>query len=303
MWHPLLAFGALLLKDRLICIVSEIGPFYPQLMRELIVNLPSDFNDSSADEYQKVHIRGICFNVSPELLNTYLGLALPADYAVSYPTLERLAEELTDGTVPVWAVDGQLPVASLTVKYSILHRIEISNWIPSTHASTISTSLGHFVYLVGTGVKVNVGEFIFNHLLRHVDTFGIHIPICFPQILSGFLLAQQSTILTPLNTVGSAPRVIPLNMRLFQGAHIPNVASEFDNAASKTSNPAASQPAVGHALTLSVSLANRLFQALIVESRALTHQISELSDRRTVLDAVIRDLQRATSGATPPPSH
>ncbi|KAA0055022.1 flocculation protein FLO11-like [Cucumis melo var. makuwa] len=72
---------------------SAVGPFYSQLMHELIVNLPSDFNDPSAEEYQKVHIRG----------------------------------ELTGGTVHVWPVDGQLPVASLTVKYVILHRIGISN--------------------------------------------------------------------------------------------------------------------------------------------------------------------------------
>ncbi|KAA0062014.1 flocculation protein FLO11-like [Cucumis melo var. makuwa] len=251
---------------RLIRIVSEVGPFYPRLMRELIVNLPSDFNDPSADEYQKVHILGVCFNVSPELLNTYLGLTLPADYAVSYLTRERLAEELTGGTIPVWPVDGQLPVASLIVKYSILHQIGISNSIPSKHASTISTFLGHSVYLVGTGVKVNVREFIFNHLLRH------------------------STILNPMDTVDSAPGVIPLSMRLFQGAHIPDVAAKFDNAPGRTSTPAASQPIVGHPLTLSMSLSNRLLQALIVESRALTRQISELTDRRTVLDVVIHDL-------------
>ncbi|XP_050938794.1 uncharacterized protein LOC103485731 [Cucumis melo] len=209
----------------------------------------------------EVHIHGVCFNVSSELLNSYLDITLPADYAVSYPTSERLAEELTGGTVPVWPVDGQLPVASLMVKYSILHRIGISNWIPSKHASTISTSLGHFVYLVGT----------------------------------------KSTILTPLDTVGSAPRVIPLSMHLFQGAHFPDVAAEFDNAPGGTSTPAASQPAVGHPVTLSVSLANRLLQALIAESRALTCQISELTDRRTVLDAIIRDLRRTASGTTPPP--
>ncbi|KAA0049582.1 uncharacterized protein E5676_scaffold94G00560 [Cucumis melo var. makuwa] len=237
-------------------------------MRELIVNLPSDFNDPSADKYQKVHICGICFKVSPELLNTYLGLSLPADYAVSYPTPECLAEELTGGIVPVWPVDGQLPVTSLTVKYSILHRIRISNWIPSTHASTILTSLGHFIYLVGTGVKVNVGEFIFNHLLRHVDTFSIHIPICFPRILSGFLLAQQSIILTPLDTIGTAPQVIPLSMCLFQGSHIPDVDANFDNAPGGTSTTSATHPSVGHYLTLSVSLANHLLQALIVESRS-----------------------------------
>lgn len=28
--------------------VSEVGPFYLRLIRELIVNLPSDFNDPSA---------------------------------------------------------------------------------------------------------------------------------------------------------------------------------------------------------------------------------------------------------------
>ncbi|KAA0033151.1 flocculation protein FLO11-like [Cucumis melo var. makuwa] len=125
----------------LICTVSKVGPFYPRLMRELIVNLPPDFNDPSADEYQKVHIRGVYFNMSPELLNIYLGLTLPADYAVSYPTPERLVEELTGGIVPVWPVDGQLPVASLTVKYSILHRIGISNWISSTHALNRESSM------------------------------------------------------------------------------------------------------------------------------------------------------------------
>ncbi|KAA0059938.1 flocculation protein FLO11-like [Cucumis melo var. makuwa] len=297
-----LAILELIRNAELIRTVSKVGPFYPRLMRELIVNLPSDFNDPSADEYQKVHIRGVCFNVSPDLLNSYLGITLSADYAVSYPTLERLAEELTGGTILAWPVDGQLQVASLTVKYSILHRIGTSNWIQSMHTSTISTLLGHFVYLVGTRVKVNVGEFIFNHLLRNVDTFAIHIPICFPRILSGFILAQQSTIMTPLDIVGSAPQVIPLSMRLFQGTHFPDVAVEFDNALGGTSTSAASQPAVGHPVTLSVSLANRLLQALIAESHALTHQINELTNRRTVLDAVIRDLRCAAFGTTPPPS-
>ncbi|TYK16303.1 gag-pol polyprotein [Cucumis melo var. makuwa] len=287
---------------RLIRTVSKVGPFYPRLMRELIVNLPSDFNDPSADEYQKVHIRGVYFNMSPELLNTYLGLSLPADYAVSYPTPERLAEELTGGTIPVWPVDGQLQVAYLTIKYSILHRIRISNWIPSTHAFTISTSLGHFVYLVGTGVKVNASEFIFNHLLRHVDTFAIHIPICFPRILSEFLLAQQSTNLTSLDTIGTGPRVIPLKMHLFQGSYIPDIVVEFDNAPGGTSIAATTHPTVSHPLTLSVSLVNLLLQALIAESCSLTRQISDLTDRRTILDAVLHGLRRAAFESTPPPS-
>ncbi|KAA0035460.1 gag-pol polyprotein [Cucumis melo var. makuwa] len=81
----------------------------------------------TVSEYHKVHIRGVCFNVSSALLNNFLGISLPSDYVVSYPTLERLAKELTGGTVSVWLVDEQLPVASMTVKYAILHHIDISN--------------------------------------------------------------------------------------------------------------------------------------------------------------------------------
>lgn len=119
-------------------------------------------------------------------------------------------------------------IASLTIKYVTLHKIGISNWIPSTHVSTISTSLGHFIYLIGTGVRVNVGEFFFNHLLRHVDTFAIHILIYFPRLLSNFLVSQHPSILAPVNFVGSAPKVIYLSMRLFQVLHVSNVPIDFD---------------------------------------------------------------------------
>lgn len=59
-------------------------------MHELIVYLPFDFNDPSAEAYQNVHICGVSFNVSPYLVNTLLGILLSANYTVSYPTPERL---------------------------------------------------------------------------------------------------------------------------------------------------------------------------------------------------------------------
>ncbi|KAA0065488.1 putative gag-pol polyprotein [Cucumis melo var. makuwa] len=296
-YYPYPAILDLICNVGLLHTVSEVGPFYPRLICELVVNLPSDFNDLSTEEFYKVHIRGVCYNVSPELLNQFLDITLPTNYAILYSTPECLAEELTEGTVPVWPVDGQLPIASLTVKYAILYQIGISNRIPSTHASIISTTLGHFVYLVGTRVKVNVGKFIFNHLLRHVDTFAIHIPICFPRLLSGFILSQQPTILTPLDTVGTTPRIIPVSMRLFQGFHIPDVAAKFESAPGGTRAAIATYPTIGQPLVLSVPLANWLLQALMAESRSLTRQISELSDRQTVLDVVLRDFRHVASGS------
>lgn len=58
----------------LLCTVFKVGTFYPRLIRELVVNLPSDFNDPSAEEFHKVHICGVCFHVSPELLNQFLDI-------------------------------------------------------------------------------------------------------------------------------------------------------------------------------------------------------------------------------------
>ncbi|KAA0062327.1 flocculation protein FLO11-like [Cucumis melo var. makuwa] len=51
----------------LIRTIYEVGPFYLRLMHELIVNLSSDFNDPSADKYQKqlqfsVAFSSVCFS-------------------------------------------------------------------------------------------------------------------------------------------------------------------------------------------------------------------------------------------------
>ncbi|TYK06511.1 putative mitochondrial protein [Cucumis melo var. makuwa] len=142
---------------------------------------------------------------------------------------------------------------------------------------------------------VNVGEFVFNHLLRHVDTFAINIPICFLRLLSRFLLSQQSAMLTPIDAVGTAPWVISLSIRLFQGSHILNVYAKFDNAPGGSRATTATNPTVGQPLVLYVPLANRLLQALMVESRSLTRQISELSNRRTMLEGFLHDFRRAAS--------
>ncbi|KAA0065473.1 flocculation protein FLO11-like [Cucumis melo var. makuwa] len=125
---------------------------------------------------------------------------------------ERLAEALTEGTEPIFPVDGELHVASLKIKYVILHKIGIANWIPSTHASTISTSL--------------------------------YLSYC---------------------------------------------------------------PSVGQSVVVPAILANRLLQALVVaESHLLTRLISELSDRRMVLENVLRNLrwvssESAASSSNPQP--
>ncbi|TYK27337.1 Copia protein [Cucumis melo var. makuwa] len=152
---------------------------------------------------------------------------------------------------------------TLNMKYAILHKIGIANWISSMHASTVSVALGHFVYLVGTGAWLNVGEFIFRHLLRHVDTFGISIFICSLRLLFAFLLSQHAFLFSPLDHVRPAPKTLTLTPRLSKDTVLSN------------------------GLQLPPATIVRLLQALTEESQEITSTLRDLSVRKNVIDSYV----------------
>ncbi|XP_050944392.1 uncharacterized protein LOC127150565 [Cucumis melo] len=84
--------------------ISNVGPFYPQLIRKFIVNLPNDFNDPSSLDYQTVHIRGFKFVISPIVINGFLGNVIDVDCSPSSPSTDVLASVLSDGTLSTWPV-------------------------------------------------------------------------------------------------------------------------------------------------------------------------------------------------------
>ena len=101
------------------------------------------------------------------------------------------------------------------MKYAILHKIGIANWYMSTHLATISTALAQLVYQIDSSHVVDVGEFVFQQILRHVDTYGINIPICFPRLINDFLLSYHSDLLIDDDVTGSTPRNISLSYKTF----------------------------------------------------------------------------------------
>ncbi|TYK24860.1 uncharacterized protein E5676_scaffold184G001290 [Cucumis melo var. makuwa] len=104
------------------------------LIKELIANLPSNFNNQSSMDYHTVHIRGLKFKISLAVINRFLGNNVESNFSPSHQSKEVLDSLLFGGTLSSWPVN-EIPVVSLSVKYVILHEIDIANWFPSSHAS------------------------------------------------------------------------------------------------------------------------------------------------------------------------
>ncbi|KAH1193172.1 hypothetical protein GmHk_19G054271 [Glycine max] len=210
--------------------VTKLGDCYESLVREFIVNIPSDITNRKSDEYQRVFVRGKCVRFSPAVINKYLGR--PTDGVVDITVSEhQIAKEITAKQVQHWPKKGKLSAGKLSVKYAILHRIGAANWVPTNHTSTVATGLGKFLYAVGTKSKFNFGNYIFDQTVKHSESFAVKLPIAFPTVLCGIMLSQHPNILNYTDSVMKRESPLSLHYKLFEGTHVPDIVSTSGKAA------------------------------------------------------------------------
>ncbi|KAH1189351.1 hypothetical protein GmHk_20G057140 [Glycine max] len=210
--------------------VTKLGDCYESLVREFIVNIPSDITNRKSDEYQKVFVRGKCIRFSPAVINKYLGR--PTEGVVDIAVSEhQIAKEITAKQVQHWPKKGKLSAGKLSVKYAILHRIGTANWVPTNHTSTVATGLGKFLYAVGTKSKFNFGNYIFDQTIKHSESFAVKLPIAFPTVLCGIMLSQHPNILNNIDSVKKRESPLSLHYKLFEGTHVPDIVSTSGKAA------------------------------------------------------------------------
>ncbi|KAH1193584.1 hypothetical protein GmHk_19G054597 [Glycine max] len=210
--------------------VTKLGDCYESLVREFIVNIPSDITNRKSDEYQRVFVRGKCVRFSPAVINKYLGR--PTDGVVDTTVSEhQIAKEITAKQIQHWPKKGKLSAGKLSVKYAILHRIGAANWVPTNHTSTVATGLGKFLYAVGTKSKFNFGNYIFDQTVKHSESFAVKLPIAFPTVLCGIMLSQHPNILNYTDSVMKRESPLSLHYKLFEGTHVPDIVSTSGKAA------------------------------------------------------------------------
>jgi hypothetical protein len=119
-------------------------------------------------------------------------------------------------------VRGKLSSSKLSVNYALLHRIWSADWVPTNHTSTISTSLGKFIYVVGTKTDFDFGSYIFEETMKHAQFYAIKMPIAFPSLICGIILNQHPRILVSGDVVSKRESPTSLHYKLFVGTHIPD---------------------------------------------------------------------------------
>ncbi|XP_050878274.1 uncharacterized protein LOC127082088 [Lathyrus oleraceus] len=113
-------------------------------------------------------------------------------------TDNEVCREITARQVKGWPIKKHLPAGKLTVKYAILHKIRVVNWVPTNHISTIANTLGRFIFVVGTKMNFDYGRFMFKQIIKHASTNAVKLPIAFPSMICGIILNQH-----PASKVGT----------------------------------------------------------------------------------------------------
>ncbi|XP_045803021.1 uncharacterized protein LOC123896707 [Trifolium pratense] len=168
---------------------------------------------AESPEYRQVFVRGKCVKFSPSIVNQYLQRSAD-DAAELEVTDNTICKTLTGGVLKVWGKNAKVAATQLTPMYAILNRIAAHNWVPTTHSSDVSRSLGKFIYAVGTKFPFDYGSYIFYETLTHAVSFAVEKPIAFPTLLCNIILEQHPDILTAADVTCVRPGKLVIEQRL-----------------------------------------------------------------------------------------
>ena len=101
------------------------------IVLEFYANLKFDISDVTSPNYQKVTVRSHVFDFSPKLISDYLNCkSVKSQRKRELDVLLDMNQfilELTAQAVSVWPSKNKVQSSILSVKYSALHKIALTN--------------------------------------------------------------------------------------------------------------------------------------------------------------------------------
>ncbi|XP_019154249.1 PREDICTED: uncharacterized protein LOC109150721 [Ipomoea nil] len=201
--------------------VTSICSFSKLLTYEFYFNLNEEIENLTSEKCQQIFIRGKWHVFGPDMINQYYGLKTVEEEEISYWDL--VAKTLTGGLVPVWPTgdNDTLFSSQFTSKFVMLHRISLHNWLPSAHFHTVGKILAALLFRVGTKMTIDLGRWIFYHILTLIHPMEQKVRLPYPNLIFGVLTSQG---LIPMPSEIIAPTLLYIvDPRLLTGKHIRDV--------------------------------------------------------------------------------
>ncbi|XP_062080433.1 uncharacterized protein LOC133785195 [Humulus lupulus] len=149
--------------------VSKLVSPHPILIREFYANLDRSVLDGQNDDCLTAFVRGSRVKFAPS-------------------TIAR-ALKIPKG-------NHDIPVTKLTIFYRVLHRPALYNWFPNSHLSSVTLEIGKFLYVVGTGVSIDLATLIYDQIFYVASSTSTRNKLPYPILIQQIIKPAEPSLTT-----------------------------------------------------------------------------------------------------------
>lgn len=274
--------------------VLNVPSFVRKVVLEFYSNLSSDIAELPSDVGYTTFVRGEFVKFSPAVINQFLGTVI---YPGPSPSgvMNTVVSELTGGLICSWPQTGRVRASALSHRYSVLHKIALHNWMPSSHRSTVRADLALFLYNVGTKGCIDFGQFVFDHVMDHAEAQVSQKPIGFPSLLFGLIMSQVDVTSKDDVYEPETPKVVLTDKLKNASYHVNDIPDPIisDSTVVHTSST------LSHGPLSAGSMHSRICQEISSEITHLSRVIKSSQERRSFLSSLLADIQGESSAVLP----
>ena len=107
----------------------------------------------------------------------------------------------------------EFPTSELSLKYSVLHKIIVKNWLGCSQRTATWRRLTILIYYVGTGTSVNLNDLMFSQIIANAgnDT---------SRAINPSTIKSQKNMLTNEDMLEPSVPVLCVNPKLFRSKNV-----------------------------------------------------------------------------------
>ena len=130
--------------------------------------------------------------------------------------------ELTTQAVSICPSKNKVPSSILCVKYFALHKISLTNWLPSLHKTYMTKDMASLLYMIGTREKFDMEKLLFEVIVYNAEQKTTYDILPLPSLIYEVLMLQKN-ILGEDDMLEVLPPPLKVSHKLFEGKHVPDV--------------------------------------------------------------------------------